>query len=127
MRQEVSLDITSKILSLTDIERALLLKGDPGSRSRGDGLPGDRVASTSVLRVDPNLPERATLQEQMDAIRARMPADRLRATNLQVDAIFSIAVYFDTACATTTIGPEIVAFISEYSATIQVVAYPISS
>jgi hypothetical protein len=126
MREEMSLDITSKILSLADIERALMLKGGSGSRSIGNALPGDRVASTSVLRLEPNLDERAALRQQIDAIRARMPADRLRAANLQVEVIFNIAVYFDTACATTIIDPELVALIADYSATIQVMAYPVS-
>ena len=126
MREEVSLDITSQILSLAEIEHALMLKGGSGSRSRGDALPGDRVASISVLTVEPNLDEGATLRQQMAAIRARMPADRLRAANLPVEAIFNIAVYFETACATTLIEPGLVTLIDDYSATIQVVAYPIS-
>jgi hypothetical protein len=126
MRQEASLDITSETLSLAHLERALRLNGDPGSRSRGDLLPGDRIATVSILRIEPNLGQDATLEQQLDAIGSRMPADRLRAADLQVDVTFTIAVYFDTAYATTIVAADLVAWTRDYSAAIQVVAYPIS-
>ncbi|MEO8383402.1 MAG: hypothetical protein ABI779_27345 [Acidobacteriota bacterium] len=69
----------------------------------------------------------ATLEHHLNAICTRISADRLRAAALPIDATFNIAVYFDTACATTIVDAATVALAHDYSAAIQVVAYPVHS
>lgn len=124
---EITLDITSVVLSLQDLELALLVRGGPGSRTRGDTLGGVRVASETILRLDSGLEEvGASLYKHVLAIQQHISASRLHETNLPIDVVFNIAVYFETACATTTIDVRSLAVMAEYRASVEVSAYPIS-
>jgi hypothetical protein len=63
------------------------------------------------VRAEPNIDQLATLQQQVDVIRAPIAAERLRAASLDVQGTLNIAVYFHTAYAATVITPMVVAWV----------------
>lgn len=126
-RYGVSLHVTSDTLSLRELQGTLGVTGDSGSRSRGDSLPGGRTARTTVLTIESALDDGAMLVEQLEAIRRRVPANRVRSASVPMEATFSIAMYFTTACGSVTIDATMMDAARDYSAAIEVVAYPASS
>jgi hypothetical protein len=121
---EVILEIVSQVLTLAELQRRLMIKGDIGSRSLGDVLPRGGQSSQTILKISSGADAHSSLHAHLEAICQRIPADRLRLARPDVDVVFSIAVYFETAYATLLIEPRSGDLIRAYSASIEVVSYP---
>lgn len=119
--QLITLDVISKTKSLAELRELVRIEGSDGSHDAGDIRRRDELWGSSRLTVDADLPETASAEEQILALRARVP--RFTAPE-DVQVILTIAHFFDYSGASFQIPLHALCEAHFGAATIDVVSYP---
>jgi hypothetical protein len=131
---DVSLDVHSDALTLSDLSSILRHPPDRGSHSRGDRRHANLgVFDETIWSLYSRAPTTAPLEEHLESIKSQFSPDRLRSLSVveigKIKSVFiDIALFFeaDSFSAHVILSREVLRAIDDYGANVRVICYPCS-
>lgn len=128
---DVSLDIVSEVLSLSELGSILKQPPDPGSHSRGDRrLARLGAFSETIWSLYSKAPATAPLEEHLRNIKSQFPPERLRELAEQdrakiKEVFIDIGIFFELdTFPQALLTREDLQLIQDYGGSLRVVCYP---
>jgi hypothetical protein len=128
----VSLDISTPSLSLDELSRLLGRRPSSGSHDRGDFRrslgPEQRRWTETVWRME-STAKSSDIGEHLASLVAQCPPEVVSRGALSRDCKtnISVAVFFDTANVSISVGPEHQKVVAAYQSTLEINCYPCES
>lgn len=131
---DVSLDVHSDVLTLSELSGILAYSPDRGSHSRGDRRNANLgVFAETIWSLYSRAPTTAPLEEHLNSIKGQFSPERLRALRgaeaSGIQAVFiDIGVFFeaDAASAHVILSREVLRVVDDFVADVRVICYPCS-
>lgn len=121
---EVSLNVVSLSLALSELANRLGRPPSSGSHSKGDPRGSGQFAST-VWKLCSSLSDGAAIQEHIkDIARQFPPQSFIQCVPEGCRVYIDIGLFFDSWNSVVTISHEMLAFINAYKAEIELTCYP---